>query len=78
MSVNANSDPSPLRGFGMTAVRLFSAEGFAQTVSFILVMQNRHVGAAGRLRFSSNIVAGCSLVRIVEEELVAVGIIDHQ
>ena len=62
----------------MTAVRLFSAEGFAQTVSFILVMQNRHVGEAGRLRFSSNIVAGCSLVRIVEEELVAVGIIDHQ
>src|SRR5215470_11921862 len=32
----------------------------------------------GRLRFISKSLAGCSLVRIVEEELIAVGIIDHQ
>src|SRR2546429_5700378 len=31
-----------------------------------------------RLRFTSNSLAGCSLVRIVEEELIAVGIIDYQ
>src|SRR6266436_8785411 len=35
-------------------------------------------GAAGRLRFISNNLAGRSFVRIVEEELIAVGIIDHQ
>src|SRR5215469_10819802 len=32
----------------------------------------------GRLRFISNNLAGWSLVRIVEEELIAVEIIDHQ
>src|SRR5467141_4105433 len=35
-------------------------------------------GEAGRLRFFSSNLAGCSLARIVEEELIAVGIIDHQ
>ena len=33
---------------------------------------------ARRLRFTSNSLAGCSLVRIIEEELIAVGIIDYQ
>jgi hypothetical protein len=33
---------------------------------------------AGRLLFISNNLARCSLVRIVKEELIAVGIIDHQ
>src|ERR1700730_14668492 len=37
-----------------------------------------HAGAPGPLRFVSTNLAGCSLVRIVEEELIAVGIIDHQ
>src|SRR5882672_3880265 len=37
-----------------------------------------HAGSAGRLRYIFNNLAGCSLVRIVEEELIAVGIIDHQ
>jgi hypothetical protein len=32
---------------------------------------------AGGLHFRSNNVAGCSLAGIVEEELIAVGIIDH-
>jgi hypothetical protein len=36
------------------------------------------LGAPRRLRFTSYSLAGCSLVRIVEEELIAVGIIDHQ
>src|SRR6266481_5690988 len=31
-----------------------------------------------RLRFISKSLAGYSLVRIVEEELIAVGIVDHQ
>src|SRR5258708_7863866 len=35
-------------------------------------------GEAGRLCFISSNLAGCSLVRIVEEELIAVEIIDHQ
>src|SRR5260221_483319 len=35
-------------------------------------------GEAGRLCFFSSNLAGCSLARIVEEELIAVGIIDHQ
>jgi hypothetical protein len=35
-------------------------------------------GKAGRLCFISSNLAGCSLARIVEEELIAVGIIDHQ
>src|ERR1700688_3420339 len=35
-------------------------------------------GEAGRLRFFSSNLAGCTLVRIVEEELIAVEIIDHQ
>jgi len=35
-------------------------------------------GEAGRLCFISSSLAGCSLARIVEEELIAVGIIDHQ
>ena len=51
-----------------------SHKGSVQT----LVMQSRHAGAAGRLRFISNNLAGRSLVRIVEEELIAVRIIDHQ
>jgi hypothetical protein len=34
-------------------------------------------GEAGRLCFISSNFAGCSLVRIVEEELIAVEIIDH-
>ena len=38
----------------------------------------RHPCEAGRLRFISSNLAGCSLARIVEEELIAVGIIDHQ
>lgn len=33
---------------------------------------------AGRLRFISSNLAGCILVRIVEEEVIAVEIIDHQ
>src|ERR1700730_17925697 len=37
-----------------------------------------HAGAPGPLRFVSTNLAGRSLVRIVEEELIAVGIIDHQ
>src|SRR5437762_6193569 len=41
-------------------------------------MQGRPCGAAGRLLFISNNLARCSLVRIVKEELIAVGIIDHQ
>src|SRR5271163_2816966 len=28
--------------------------------------------------YASSLIAGCSLVRVVEEELIAVGIIDHQ
>src|SRR5438034_7192711 len=44
----------------------------------ILVMQSGHAGAAGRLRFICKSLAGCSIARIVEEELIAVGIIDHQ
>src|SRR5690242_7929287 len=35
-------------------------------------------GEGGRLCFISSNLAGCSLVRIVEEELIAVKIIDHQ
>jgi hypothetical protein len=35
-------------------------------------------GEAGRLCFISSNLAGCSLARIVEEELIAVKIIDHQ
>jgi hypothetical protein len=35
-------------------------------------------GEAGRLCFISSNLAGCSLVRIVEEELIAVEIIDHR
>src|SRR5271155_4225841 len=38
---------------------------------------SRPAGAAARLCFTSNL-AGRSLVRIVEEELIAVEIIDHQ
>src|ERR1700735_322875 len=34
--------------------------------------------AGGRSHFVSNNLAGCSLVRIVEEELIAVGIVDYQ
>src|SRR5437899_3771871 len=41
-------------------------------------MQSRVMLAGGRLRFISKSLAGRSLVRIVEEELIAVGIIDHQ
>src|SRR2546429_6832560 len=41
-------------------------------------MQGRPCGAAGRLLFISNHLARCSLVRIVKEELIAVGIIDHR
>src|SRR6202453_2692987 len=37
-----------------------------------------HAGAAGRLRFIFNSLAGRSLGRVVEEELIAVGIVDHQ
>ncbi len=46
---------------------------------YLLLKRRRgHVGAARQLYFISNNVAGCSLVRIVEEELIAVGIIDDQ
>src|ERR1700745_1789175 len=37
-----------------------------------------HAGAAARLCFISSNLAGRSLARIVEEELIPVGIIDHQ
>src|ERR1700682_3890704 len=37
-----------------------------------------HAGAPRPLPFISSNLAGCSLVRIVEEELIAVGIVDHQ
>ena len=36
------------------------------------------LGTAARLGFISSNLAGRSLARIVEEELIAVGIIDHQ
>src|SRR5258708_36204246 len=35
-------------------------------------------GKAGRLCFITSRLAGCSLARIVKEELIAVEIIDHQ
>ena len=37
-----------------------------------------HAGALGPLRFVSTNLAGRGLVRIVEEELIAVRITDHQ
>src|SRR5271156_3362199 len=51
----------------------FSQRGAVQ----VPAMQSRHDGAGGRSRLiSSDVAAGCSLGRIVEEELIAVGIID--
>jgi hypothetical protein len=41
-------------------------------------MKSRQPNAARRLRFMFNNLAGSSLARVVEEELIAIGVIDHQ
>ena len=37
-----------------------------------------NAGAAGLFRLISDKLFGCTLARVVEEELIAIGIIDHQ
>src|ERR1700685_790253 len=62
---------------GFACARTLAGSSAASKASTTRV-KHWHAGAAGLLRFIANSLAGRILGRVVEEELIAVGIIDHQ
>src|SRR6204780_5896744 len=62
---------------GFACARTLAGSSAASKASTTRV-KHWHAGAAGRLRFIANSLAGRSLGRVVEEELIAVGIVNHQ